>query len=354
MGIYFLAAGSASRNREKTLDKGHRVDALARYLDSEHSDELRSCFGGQLAYLWGANKEGDLGSLSRGSYVVDVKNRRVIQVFRFGFFVVTSDTRLQDHVGWDQEKPKEERRPYRYVYFLSSPINTRRTEKAFFQSAFGLQENQNWLVGQRYFDDLEVAAALESTRCSSVEQLLGIEVAPVAGEGALTARSSPRREVPRKRVRVVEEAIAPPDWLRPLTEDVKLLQDDADNQERDHEDLVARFFEILGYRRTKEIKFRRGRIDVLITKDDAPLITIEVKQDWSLSPSNKDYVAQAYRYAHELGTRHVIVTNGDRYLVYDRDMGRTYDENLSADFQLTALREEDLASIEGLRRGKLV
>ena len=272
-------------------------------------------------------------------------------------------------MGWDREKSRVDRRPYRYIYFLSSPVSTRRTEKAYFQSAFGLKTNQNWLVGQRYFSDAEVAEALERTKCENVELLLGIEATPASGDRTSVVVSLPRPEARRivtqvrasERDIVAKEPIAPPSWLRPLAEDIELLQADADNQERDHEDLVARFFEVLGYRRIREIKFRRGRIDVVISKEDAPLITIEVKQDWSLSPGSIDAVNQAYRYAHEIGTRYVIVTNGDRYIVYDRDnpvdglgrRGYTYDEHLVANFQLTSLREADLASIVALRKGNL-
>lgn len=134
---------------------------------------------------------------------------------------------------------------------------------------------------------------------------------------------------------------------------IRTLHRDSGHQERDHEDLVASFFVALDYKRTEDIRFRRGRVDIGISDGDQALITIEAKADWSLSAQNKDYISQAFNYSLETGTRWVIVTNGDRYLLFDRDQGRTYDEHLPADFQLTSLAGGDLEKIESLRKGHL-
>ena len=96
------------------------------------------------------------------------------------------------------------------------------------------------------------------------------------------------------------------------------MRKDAGHQERDHEAIVAAMFECLGYKQVDEIKFRRGRIDVLISVNERPIFTIEVKADWGLSSSSTEAIRQAYNYALETGTPFVIVTNGDTYLFFRR------------------------------------
>lgn len=177
MGIYFIAAGSSSKNRDKTLDKSHSVEEMCRFLPPKDCERLRRYFlSGGGVYLWGANEKNanDVFSIKDGEYVVDVKNKVVVQVFRFCFSVKTKDTKLQEYVGWDREKPGDKKRPYRYVYFLSSPNSTVKKEKKYFQDAFGHSNNPMFLFGQEYFSDRRVEEALERTRSNSVEDFLGI------------------------------------------------------------------------------------------------------------------------------------------------------------------------------------
>ena len=125
-----------------------------------------------VVYAWGANRVGDLNRLEAGDFVVDVRNKKVVQVFRFVYWIETEDTRLQEYIGWDTEKPKEKRRPYKIVYFLTDPMRTIRTQKVFFQKAFAEESNQNWLVGQKWYSPSEVQKALSRTFTNSIEELL--------------------------------------------------------------------------------------------------------------------------------------------------------------------------------------
>ena len=55
MGIYFIAAGNSSKNREKTLDKSHRVEEICQFLSPKDGDSLKKYFPkGEGVYLWGA------------------------------------------------------------------------------------------------------------------------------------------------------------------------------------------------------------------------------------------------------------------------------------------------------------
>lgn len=176
-GIYFIAAGSSSRNRTKSLDQNLSAEDVTQHLEPLFKHQLNQHFvGDEKVFAWGAaTKPRGLDELKQGDYVVDVNNRVVKHVFRYAFMIDTGeDLRLQDWIGWDAEVPVNERRSFKYVYFLRAPQATRR-DKSFFEKAFGQEGNQNWLAGQRWFSDDEVRAALERTGTRSVEDLLGLE-----------------------------------------------------------------------------------------------------------------------------------------------------------------------------------
>ena len=103
-----------------------------------------------------------------------------------------------------------------------------------------------------------------------------------------------------------------------------------------------------------DLKFRRGRIDLTVESDGTPLAVIEAKRTWDLDFENSaEYIKQAYQYAHQDGVRYVIVTNGDDYILFDRLKGLSWEDNLSGEWKLTDLREEDLTFIDGLRPDRL-
>jgi hypothetical protein len=141
-----------------------------------------------------------------------------------------------------------------------------------------------------------------------------------------------------------------PNWLTNVIEQIKVLQADLNHLERDHEDVVASFFETLGYRRTKEIKFQRGRIDIRVDVDGKPRFTIEVKSSWSIKCGDIAILNQAYSYANQVGSPYVIVTNGDLYCIYDRTKGLSYNDHLFASFKLTELNSEDLKIVDNLKK----
>lgn len=256
-------------------------------------------------------------------------------------------------MGWDREKPRLDRRPYRYVYFLNSPLSTRITDKSYFQKAFDLNSNPQWLVGQRYFNDEELLAALERKKSASIEGFLGIAARHANTEHPKSLARNIRPDFLIRRTSAVTAAnhfFEPPDWLKPLVGKVTALKNDPEALERDHEDLVASLFELLGYERTHDIKFRRGNIDIRIDKENHPLITIEVKADWALSPDSKKALTQAYNYSHETKTPFVVLTNGDRYCIYDRRQGLSYKENLCADLSITRIDQDGVTKLNSLRK----
>lgn len=353
MGIYFIPAGSYSKNREKTLDKSHPVEKICQFLSPEDSDKLKSYFPeGEGVYLWGANNERDLSRVKAGEYVIDVKNEVVVQIFIYCFLIHTNNTRLQEFVGWDKEKSSDVRRSYQYVYFLKSPVPATRKDKNYFQNAFDLNSNPQWLVRQRYFNDSEVRKAIDRTETATVENFIGI-LPGNPKDFKNQVQPAPPKPIPvirRKPTEPVTTTFDIPDWLKGLAGKVTALKNDPGHLERDHEDLVASLFELLGYERIHDIKFRRGNIDIRIEKDNTPIITVEVKADWNLSPDSRGALRQAYNYAHETGTPFVIITNGDRYCIYDRRQGMSYEENLVADFTISRMAQESICKLNLLRK----
>jgi hypothetical protein len=96
-GVYFIAAGTSSKNRTRSLDRPLSYAGVISHIDQVLSQQFqKEFFEDEQVYAWGANRIGDLDKLVSGDFVVDVKNRDVVQVFRFASFIQTTDTRLQD------------------------------------------------------------------------------------------------------------------------------------------------------------------------------------------------------------------------------------------------------------------
>jgi hypothetical protein len=177
MGIYFIAAGNSSRNREKSLDKSFTLKEIEPYLKKEHFEKIIKYINrDEPAYIWGANTNAhnQLNKVRLGEYVVDVENADVVQVLTFCCSIRTFDHRLQEFIGWDNEKPKEKRRPFEYVFFLKKRQDTNNKKKKYYQYAFGFNNNSHWLDGQKYFDDSLVKAAIVIKGSKNIEEFLGI------------------------------------------------------------------------------------------------------------------------------------------------------------------------------------
>lgn len=202
MAVYFIAAGRSSNNRGKTLDRAHRVEDLTPHVPPHVAERLREAFpSGEGVYAWGGSdpRHRVVLGLAPGTYVVDIANADVKQVFQFAFgyrasdFFGPGDHRIQDHFDWDDHVDPEARRPYPLVYFLRAPRLTSRSDSAFFRDAFG--RSANWLPGQELLSDEAVAEAMARVGAVTVEEFLGIE---------------PPRLEPPSRSDPVREPLTPP------------------------------------------------------------------------------------------------------------------------------------------------
>lgn len=141
-----------------------------------------------------------------------------------------------------------------------------------------------------------------------------------------------------------------PDWLETVLQSIEILKRDTQHQERAHESLVEDFLYALGYKKHENILYRQGRLDITLRVNGSSVALLEVKRAWDLNiHTGLGAVRQAYNYALTHGIRHVVVTNGDTYLIFDRLKGLTYEANQVAQFQLSSLEEDDLQAIDALR-----
>ncbi len=146
----------------------------------------------------------------------------------------------------------------------------------------------------------------------------------------------------------------PPEFLRTLIDRIINFRKDSHHHERGHESLVEDFFVAIGYKKDIDIKYRLGRIDLSLWEGKKQLAVVEVKRDWNLSFNNAvDAIKQAYWYAHDVGCRLVIVTNGDDYLLFDRIKGLSINSNMIGQLRLSSLIEDDLQIINFLKPDNL-
>jgi hypothetical protein len=129
----------------------------------------------------------------------------------------------------------------------------------------------------------------------------------------------------------------PPDYI-------SIVREFRDRGEEEKRQLVAQFFhQVLGYKRAR-VRIEHKHNDVRVhDRRDQPWLVVEVK---SLLDTERDRRAarrQAFDYAHRLGMRFVVISDGDYYEIFDRCSGQRvrYDEMRQGSFRVTALRLRD-------------
>ena len=119
--------------------------------------------------------------------------------------------------------------------------------------------------------------------------------------------------------------------------------------ERNHEDVVKDLLVRLGHD-VAAIVFQKGRIDVcLLNKDRKAAAVFEVKRTIAVESERAGARRQGMDYASQTGALIVVVTDGDRYEIYDRRKGLDYDAMLRGKFRLSAFRETDIPVLDMLR-----
>ncbi|MFH0939045.1 MAG: hypothetical protein V1899_07175, partial [Planctomycetota bacterium] len=113
--------------------------------------------------------------------------------------------------------------------------------------------------------------------------------------------------------------------------------------------LVEKFLCLLGHSE-KHIKFEVGRIDVtLIDATGKPWAIFEVKKSLDDKRDKDDGRRKGFDYANKVGAHLVVLTDADRYDIYDNDKSGNYDEKLRGSFKLTHYKNADDGLLDMLR-----
>lgn len=142
--------------------------------------------------------------------------------------------------------------------------------------------------------------------------------------------------------------------LHNLQSRLKLLKEASHHSEREHESLVEKFFEYLGYEYPTDIKYRVGYADMLINGGSQDSFVVEVKREWNLNRNSMDAINQAFLYANKCGARFVVITNGDYYAFWDRLRGLSISDNFDFDFYLSKFRRRDLQLLQKIKKTSLL
>jgi len=153
------------------------------------------------------------------------------------------------------------------------------------------------------------------------------------------------------------QAALPPTLLPALNDAQSLLsriQSVIGLPERNHEDVVKDFLLRLGYEPGVVI-FQQGRIDVcILTKERKTAAVFEVKRTIAVESERTTARRQGMDYAGQTGAPIVVVTDGDRYEIYDRRRGSDYATMLCGAFQLTRFTDADGPILDLLRPARLL
>jgi hypothetical protein len=236
--------------------------------------------------------------------------------------------------GWDTDK-------YEYKA-ISSISGDYRYEKDYHKEAWPQIREQHFkfleLTAQKYKKLHKKSLAKHSP---GVLKLLNL-----SDRGSGEVLGSPVGELDKED----KPIIVAPELFKSVISDIETLKNDPKHNEKEHEILVASFYEALGYEKFTEIKYQWDKIDIAILKKKKVSIVNEVKRKWNLSDDMEAARKQAYLYALDAGAKYVVVTNGDYYALYDRDKGRSFSDHFIGDFCITELTKEKLDLIEILKK----
>ena len=119
--------------------------------------------------------------------------------------------------------------------------------------------------------------------------------------------------------------------------------------ERNVEDVVKDLLLRLGHP-VNRIVFQRGRIDLILQDDSGkPSFVFEVKRSIASEAERAAARRQAMDYACQTGAPFLVITDADRYEIYDRRRGLDFDAMFSGRFQLTHFDEASTQVLDLLR-----
>lgn len=318
---------SKVQNAKRTLDRSIDVEDLISKLGNKHLiSELAKFRREGEVNLWDVGKR-DIAVINIGDMLA-ISCKDVIYFGQIIGIIGDAEGEIGDKVGWARQYEK----PWVNVIILKNM--------------------QFKILNEDIFNFIQDHSKHPYIISKSLLELAGKEMMEFSK--LLDSNISPKNIVVKEKPIVNKQPLELPDWLDKMIARINKLKLINDHKERGHESLIEDFLVNLGYEKDDEIKFQVGRIDILLAAENKPLAVIEVKKYWNLN-ANKDIgvVEQAFRYSLKIGTKFIIISNGDYYGIYDTDKGRTYADKFLGDFTLTNLNENGLKLIEFLKRNNL-
>jgi hypothetical protein len=183
-----------------------------------------------------------------------------------------------------------------------------------------------WRIIRTYF-----ALPAEKRKDEAVDRVLREELDRLDGSNGDPVRAPGTLSLQHHAIQV------PPAYL-------DLVRDFRDRGEEEKRQLVAQFFHnVLGYRRAR-VRSEHKHNDVRVhDRRDRPWLVVEVKPLLETERHRRAARRQGFDYAHRLGMRFVVISDGDFYEIFDRCAGQRlrYDEMRQGSFHLSALRSRD-------------
>lgn len=334
MKIYLKFYKSRVGNARVSLDKPVIIQDLLGNIKSElsrkHAEPLSEF---SELYFW------DLGKLASGQIQVGDK---LYIVTSNDMYVGTIDVHIKDFqggigdaIGWARQFKKAWDNPIGFKEIRHSAITPQLREKVDDAITTGTQVAPSFKLLRGEIDSEALTSSVRIAEPPLSEK--NPIQSDIPEDKPLRAPSGPSQDVATG----VANPISPKDSKLTILQSQILLVSMADHHsEREHESLVERFFEYLGYEYPTDIKYRVGHIDILINANSPNSMVVEVKRDWTLSKSDADVVNQAYRYATNKGSRFVVITNGDYYAFYDRLRGLSITENFDFAIKVSELSNQ--------------
>ena len=146
---------------------------------------------------------------------------------------------------------------------------------------------------------------------------------------------------------VIQKTLLPPIYQAESL--LKHIREIRGTPERNMEDVVKDILLRLGHP-PSSIIFQAGRIDVSVMNEDGQhLFVVEVKRELNTQQAVDKARRQAFDYANQTGAPIVVITDSDRFEIYDRESGSSYEEQFRGSFRMTEFRPRDFELLDLLR-----
>ena len=358
MGLYLVPA--SGENINKTILNGVDISTAEKFLLPFNCNRLKELLGEKQDFHCWAMTEGtksEFDKMYKGDTILFVE--KGTGAFKYVADVLSTAT--SEELGnylWTYVPYK----PWKYIYFLEN-IQEINIAKKDLVVALGYSPNYQVPGAIRVKDSAVHAIKL---KYGSIHNFLNTLNKPADTKKveaiASKVKDNPKdlsfvscgEFAPQEKISITKVSYERPETFERLILEIEILKNDSEHKERAHESLVESFYDLLGFDKHTDIKYRQGRVDIGISYQNRPIIVNEIKKDWHLSYKDKNVIKQGYGYAIENGARFVVVTNGDYYAIFDRSKGLDITSNLIGEFYLTKLNMNCLAVIEKFKKENLL